>query len=72
MRTFNGHWPALLTPYTNMDEVDTRMLRQLVDYQLAKKVTGFYICGSTGEGSFLSVDERMQVADWRPPCWSPG
>lgn len=63
MRTFNGHWPALLTPFTPDDQVNTAMLRSLVDYHLGKRVTGFYICGSTGEGSFQSVEERMLVAE---------
>lgn len=63
MTSYNGFWPALLTPYTREDEVNYSVLRDLVDYHLAKKVTGLYICGSTGEGAFLSTAERLKVAE---------
>ena len=63
MSTFNGFWPALLTPYTSDDKINFTVLRELVDYHLAKRVTGFYICGSTGEGAFQSTDERKKIAE---------
>lgn len=63
LRTFEGFMPALITPYTKNDEINVTVLRELVDYQLGKGVSGFYICGSTGEGAFQTVAERMLVAE---------
>lgn len=63
MSTLHGFWPALLTPYTPDDQINLTVLRELVDYHLGKKVTGLYICGSTGEGAFQSTDERMKIAE---------
>ena len=63
MTTFDGFWPALLTPYTPNDEINLTVLCELVDYHLAKQVTGFYICGSTGEGAFQSTEERLKIAE---------
>lgn len=63
MRTFDGFLPALITPYTRDDKINFTVLRDLIDYLLAKKVTGLYLSGSTGEGLFQSVDERKQVAE---------
>ena len=63
MQTFTGFWPALITPYTPDDQVNLPLLRDLVAYQLAKGVSGFYLCGSTGEGLFLSVEERILVTE---------
>lgn len=63
MTTFDGFWPALLTPYTPDDRINFTVLRELVDYHLAKQVTGFYICGSTGEGAFQSTEERLKIAE---------
>jgi N-acetylneuraminate lyase len=63
VRTFDGFWPALITPYTEDDCINTPMVRALVDYHLQKGVSGFYICGSTGEGAFQNTDERMLVAE---------
>ena len=31
MRTFDGFWPALITPYTEDDCINTPMVRALVD-----------------------------------------
>jgi len=63
VRTFEGFWPALITPYTEDDAISVPVLRSLVDYHLGKGVSGFYICGSTGEGPFLTSEERMLVAE---------
>lgn len=63
MQPFSGFWPALITPYTADDRINLPVLRELVDYHLAKGVSGFYLCGSTGEGAFLSVPERKLVTE---------
>ncbi len=63
MRTFDGFWPALITPYLPDDRINVPLLRALVDRLLAKGVGGFYICGSTGEGAFQTVAERTLVAE---------
>lgn len=63
MRTFDGFWPALLTPYTADDAVNLTVVGELVDYHLGKGVTGFYLCGSTGEGLFLSIAERRAIVE---------
>lgn len=63
LRTFDGFLPALITPYTNNDEINVTVLRELVDYLLGKGVSGFYVCGSTGEGAFQTVEERILVTE---------
>lgn len=63
MRTFEGCWPALLTPYTPQDDVNVEVLRALVDHLLARGVSGFYVCGSTGEGPLQTVQERILVTE---------
>lgn len=63
MRTFSGFWPALITPYTADDQINLTVLRELVDYQLGKGVSGMYLCGSTGEGAFLTASERRLVVE---------
>lgn len=63
MQTFNGCWPALITPYTPDDQINVTQLRELVDYHLGKGVSGFYVCGSTGEGPLQTVAERERVTE---------
>ena len=63
MKIFSGAWPALVTPFTQRDEVNVSMTRRLVDYLLAKNVGGLYVCGSTGEGIYMTVAERRLVLE---------
>jgi N-acetylneuraminate lyase len=63
MRTFGGVWPALVTPFTPDDQVSTALLRKLVDHFVARHLDGLYICGSTGEGVFMSAEERELVVE---------
>ena len=63
MRHFQGAWPALVTPFTADGKVNVPVLRRLVDYLLGKGVGGFYVCGSTGEGIYLSLPERKLVLE---------
>ena len=63
MFSFSGAWPALATPFTAEDEVNVGVLRELVEYLLDKGVGGFYVCGGTGEGLFMSPKERRLVTD---------
>ncbi|HUW12966.1 MAG TPA: dihydrodipicolinate synthase family protein, partial [Anaerolineae bacterium] len=63
MSTFAGIWPALVTPFTPDDSVNTAMLRRLVDRFASRNMDGLYICGSTGEGLFMSTHERELVTE---------
>jgi N-acetylneuraminate lyase len=63
VHNFHGVWPALTTPFTAANEVNTDVLRALTQYLLAKKVDGFYVGGTTGEGVFMSLAERKLVID---------
>ncbi|HXF62314.1 MAG TPA: dihydrodipicolinate synthase family protein [Caldilineaceae bacterium] len=63
MAAFSGAWPALVTPFTRDDRVNAPALRGVVDYLVAKGIGGFYVCGSTGEGVYMTVEERKLVAE---------
>src|SRR5688572_22505146 len=62
MGMFQGAWPALLTPFTADDQVNYPVLHEVVEFLLTKGIGGFYVCGSTGEGIYMSVEERKRVA----------
>ena len=63
MFSFNGAWPALVTPFTDEDKVNVGVLRELVEYLIDKGVGGFYVCGGTGEGLFMVPEERKLVTE---------
>ena len=56
-----GIYPALLTPFDSEGNVNTKSLERLVEYNLEKGVTGFYVGGSTAEAFLLSQAERELV-----------
>ncbi len=54
--------PALLTPFKNR-KIDEDALRALVEYSIRKGVSGFYVCGSTGEAFMLRADDRKHIVE---------
>lgn len=56
-----GVYTALVTPLTKSGDVDYPLFRILVDWQRERGVKGVVVCGTTGEGTSLSVDERERA-----------
>lgn len=57
-----GILPALITPMdADGAAVDYDSLAQLVDWQIGRGVSGFFVCGGSGEGLLLSPEERRRV-----------
>jgi len=57
-----GTMPALITPYDADGAVNVDMIRRLVTLHIEQGCHGFFVCGSTGEGLFLTPEERKLVA----------
>lgn len=62
MSDFRGIWVALVTPF-NAGEIDFAALHGLVSKLLEEGVSGFVVCGSTGEAAALSHAEQLAVLD---------
>jgi N-acetylneuraminate lyase len=60
---FNGAWPALVSPATPDGDVNIKVLRDLTAFLLGKDIGGLYLCGSTGEGVYMSVPERKKITE---------
>jgi N-acetylneuraminate lyase len=58
-----GLFAAAYTPFSESGEVLTEPIGLMVDWLLRRHVSGFYVCGSTGEGMSLTGDERRLVAE---------
>ena len=54
---------ALITPFTQEDNVNENILRELVEFQVKNGVHGLYPCGTTGEGLSMSIEQRKRVAE---------
>ena len=61
-KELGGVYPALLTPFTkDGSAVNRKVLGELVEYNIQKGVTGFYVGGSTAEAFLLTEEERNLV-----------
>jgi N-acetylneuraminate lyase len=63
MFQLTGMLSALLTPFDAGGNVRFTVLSDLVEWQLARGIAGFYILGSAGEGLLMSEAERRAVAE---------
>ncbi|MCD6364296.1 MAG: dihydrodipicolinate synthase family protein [Planctomycetes bacterium] len=60
---FKGTYAALWTPFDESDEVCESLLREHVEFLIGKGIDGLYVCGNSGQGLLLSVEERMKVLE---------
>jgi 4-hydroxy-tetrahydrodipicolinate synthase len=58
---FSGIIPAVITPFTDRDEVDTEALAANVAFLAENGVSGFVANGTMGEAGSLTEDERATV-----------
>lgn len=63
MKRFKGAYTALITPFTDEDELDENGLRQLLKRQIQANMDGIVVLGTTGEAPTLSVHEKKRVID---------
>jgi N-acetylneuraminate lyase len=63
MKKLEGIIPALLTPFDSDGNVNEKETRKLIRFLIDKGSAGFFVCGSTGEGLLLSMEERKKVCE---------
>jgi len=63
MTIFSGVWPALVTPSNPDQTINLNSLYALIDYLINKRVHGFYVGGTTGEGVFMALADRRQLVE---------
>lgn len=61
MSLFNGVGTALATPMNEDFTVDYESYRKLVKFQLDSGVDALIVAGTTGEGSTLSTEEKLEL-----------
>ena len=62
MKNFTGVWPALMTPLNENLEPDLTQLEKIIHAQIEEGLCGLYMLGSTGQGPYLTHDQRKTVA----------
>ena len=60
---FKGCGTALATPFTE-DGVNFEELRKMIEFQILEGVDSLIICGTTGESSIMSTEEKKAVIEF--------
>lgn len=58
---FTGSGVALVTPFGKDEKIDFNTFEKLIEFQIANNTDAIIVCGTTGEGSTLTVDERLSL-----------
>ncbi len=60
---FSGILPALISPVHEDGAIRVQSLRRLVRDLSGTGITGFYLCGATGEGIAMAPERRMELVE---------
>lgn len=63
MKALRGIFPATISPFAEDGRFDSQAMRKIVAYQIGAGVHGLYICGGTGEGLLMTVEERQEALE---------
>ncbi|MCE1196989.1 dihydrodipicolinate synthase family protein [bacterium] len=58
----NGVWPTMITPFLPDGSIDYGTLERLIDWYIAKGVTGLFAVCQSSEMFYLSLRERLELA----------
>lgn len=61
MAVFKGAGVAIVTPFTENNEVDYEKLNELIEFHIANGTDSIVICGTTGEASTLTHEEHLEA-----------
>jgi len=60
---FKGCGTAIVTPF-NENGVDFEEFKKLIEFQIENKVDSIIVCGTTGESSTMTLDERKETIEF--------
>jgi len=60
---FKGSLVAMITPFTEGDEIDEKGIKELVEFHIRNGTNGIVPCGTTGESPTLSHEEHKRVVE---------
>lgn len=68
MISWKGIYPALITPFTENEDLDLEQFQRLLEIQLSAGIDGVILAGSLGEASTLNLDEKCRLAEAAREC----
>jgi 4-hydroxy-tetrahydrodipicolinate synthase len=64
MEMVDGVWPTMVTAFTEQNNLDERAMEALVEWYIQRGVTGLFAVCQSSEMFYLSLDERLRLAEW--------
>ena len=61
MAIFKGSAVAIITPFNSNNKVNYEKLKELIEWQIEEKTDAIVICGTTGEASTMSKEEKEKT-----------
>ena len=61
---FKGVGTAIITPFTKDDKVNFEEFGKIIEDQIKNKVDSIIVCGTTGEASTMTLDERKETIEF--------
>ncbi len=58
-----GVWSAAPTPFTVEGNIDVESIKRLVEHHVRLGIKGVFLCGTSGEGPWLTMDMCREVVD---------
>ena len=58
---FKGVCTAIVTPFNEENEINFDEFKRLINFQIDNNVNGIVVCGTTGESSTLSCEEKEEL-----------
>ena len=58
---FIGSGVAIVTPFDKEGKINYSRFKELIEFQIKNNTDAIVVCGTTGEGSTLSVSERLEM-----------
>ena len=58
---FNGVGTAIATPFDSNDNINFDEFKRLVEYQIENGVNAIIVCGTTGEASTMTEEEKQEL-----------
>ena len=59
-----GIFPAIATPFDHKGDLYKIKVQHNVEKWNRTELSGYVVCGSTGEAAFLNTDEKLQLFEW--------
>ena len=63
MKKINGYIAAPFTPMHTNGDVNLELIPEYAQFVINNGLDGVFICGSSGEGALLTLEERMAIAE---------